>query len=80
MAACGAPEKNPDHARNIVDVALSLMRHIRMLPTAVEMGVNIRIGMKLSLADSPTTIKKKIIKISKVKQKPWFQEYIRVQQ
>lgn len=44
MAASGAPERNPNHARNVVDVSLSLLKHIKQLGMPTTMGVDIRLG------------------------------------
>lgn len=45
MAASGAPEKNPNHARNVVDVSLSLIKQIKQLGMPSTMGVDIRLGI-----------------------------------
>lgn len=45
MAACGAPERNPKHAKNVVDVSLSLIKHVKELPITSRMGIEIRIGI-----------------------------------
>ncbi|XP_057656008.1 soluble guanylate cyclase 89Db-like [Diorhabda carinulata] len=44
MAVCGAPNKNENHARNIIDAALEMVKHIRQLKIPSGTKVDVRIG------------------------------------
>jgi hypothetical protein len=44
MAVSGAPEYTPQHAENVADVALSLLRHVKQLKLPSGIRIQIRIG------------------------------------
>jgi hypothetical protein len=44
MAVSGAPEYTPEHAENVADVALSLLRHVKQLKLPSGISIQIRIG------------------------------------
>ncbi|XP_050513576.1 soluble guanylate cyclase 89Da-like [Diabrotica virgifera virgifera] len=44
MAVCGAPDENENHAQNIVDVSLEMVKHIRQLKIPSGTKVDVRIG------------------------------------
>jgi len=44
MAASGAPDRNENHAQNIADVSLQLIKHVRSLKLPSGLGIRIRIG------------------------------------
>lgn len=45
MAVCGAPNENENHARNIVDVSLEMVKHIKQLKIPSGTKVDVRIGV-----------------------------------
>ncbi|CAG9858830.1 unnamed protein product [Phyllotreta striolata] len=45
MAVCGAPNKNDNHASNITDVSLEMVRHVRQLQIPSGKKVDVRIGI-----------------------------------
>ncbi|XP_074041184.1 soluble guanylate cyclase 89Da isoform X2 [Leptinotarsa decemlineata] len=45
MAVCGAPDKNDDHAQNIADVSLCMVKHVRQLKIPSGTKVDVRIGV-----------------------------------
>ncbi|KAJ8919157.1 hypothetical protein NQ315_012143 [Exocentrus adspersus] len=45
MAVCGAPERNENHARNITDVALCMVKHVKQLQIPSGTKVEVRIGV-----------------------------------
>ncbi|CAH1111122.1 unnamed protein product, partial [Psylliodes chrysocephalus] len=44
MAVCGAPNKNDNHAKNIVDVSLEMVHHVKQLQIPSGNKVEVRIG------------------------------------
>ncbi|VEN53055.1 unnamed protein product [Callosobruchus maculatus] len=44
MAVCGAPERNENHAQNIIDVSLCMVKHVRQMQIPSRAKVDIRIG------------------------------------
>jgi hypothetical protein len=44
MAVGGAPEYNPEHAENVADVALCLLRQVKELKLPSGISIQIRIG------------------------------------
>jgi guanylate cyclase len=44
MAVSGAPEYTPQHAENVADVALCLLRHVKQLKLPSGISIQIRIG------------------------------------
>jgi len=49
MAVSGAPEYTPEHAENVADVALCLLRHVKRLKLPSGISMQIRIGEFLRL-------------------------------
>lgn len=45
MAVSGAPEYTPQHAENVADVALCLLRHVKQLKLPSGISIQIRIGI-----------------------------------
>ncbi|KAG7211720.1 hypothetical protein KM043_010966 [Ampulex compressa] len=45
MAASGAPDRTENHARNIADVSLQLIKHVRSLKLPSGLDIRIRIGI-----------------------------------
>ncbi|EZA52930.1 Soluble guanylate cyclase 89Db [Ooceraea biroi] len=45
MAASGAPDRNENHAQNIADVSLQLIKHVRSLKLPSGLDIRIRIGI-----------------------------------
>ncbi|CAH1989734.1 unnamed protein product [Acanthoscelides obtectus] len=44
MAVCGAPERNENHAQNIIDVSLCMAKHVKQMQMPSRAKVDIRIG------------------------------------
>ena len=44
MAASGAPDRTENHAQNIADVSLQLLKHVRSLQLPSGVDIQIRIG------------------------------------
>lgn len=44
MAASGAPDRTENHAQNIADVSLQLLKHVRSLKLPSGVDIQIRIG------------------------------------
>ncbi|KAG5867251.1 hypothetical protein JTB14_012831 [Gonioctena quinquepunctata] len=45
MAVCGAPDRSEDHAQNIADVSLDMVKHVRQLEIPSGTKVEVRIGV-----------------------------------
>ncbi|XP_018562428.1 soluble guanylate cyclase 89Db-like [Anoplophora glabripennis] len=45
MAVCGAPDRNDSHARNITDVSLCMVKHVKQLQIPSGTKVEVRIGV-----------------------------------
>nr|CAI5835091.1 unnamed protein product [Callosobruchus analis] len=45
MAVCGAPERDENHAQNIIDVSLCMVKHVRRMQIPSRAKVDIRIGV-----------------------------------
>jgi guanylate cyclase len=50
MAVGGAPEYTPQHAENVADVALCLLRHVKQLKLPSGISIQIRIGQSLAVS------------------------------
>lgn len=44
MAASGAPDRTENHAQNIADVSLQLIKHVRSLKLSSGLDIRVRIG------------------------------------
>lgn len=44
MSVCGAPEPNENHAQNILDVSLCMVKHVKQLQIPSGTKVEVRIG------------------------------------
>lgn len=45
MAVCGAPDHNENHAQNIMDVSVCMVKHVRQLKIPSGTKVDVRIGL-----------------------------------